>query len=161
MGDALNGQRVNCRRCRYRFAVEVPPSEDWRIEAQCPCCDGWACFTVADTRDPPRPHPAELEAAAQRLGERLWQPINQNRGHPAVTCMDRVGNGVFEDDQSPLCWPVPCRVYRLIRGREAAYIWQEEGSWFVRRWHPLRSRRRAPEPSEVFSFEAGLDRLLE
>jgi hypothetical protein len=102
-----------------------------------------------------------LEAEFQRLGEQLWQPINEHRGHPAVAWVERVGNGVFEDDFSPHCWPIPCWVYRFIRGQEAAYIWQEESSWFVRGWHPLQGRRGPPDPSEVFSFQDALDQLLE
>ena len=142
--------------------MQAPPAEDWRVEAQCPSCETWACFTVADTRDPPLPDPAELDAATQRLGEQLWQPINEHRSHPAIAWVDRVGNGVFEDDHTAKPWPISTFwVYRFTRGREAAYIWQEEDLWLVRGWHPLRSRRSPPEPVEVSSFEAALDRLLE
>jgi hypothetical protein len=161
MDDALIEQRVYCRRCRFRFPVHVETAEDWQVEAQCPACDGWACFTTADTRDPPKADPRELGAEAQRLGEQLWQPINQHRGHPAVAWVDRVGNGMFEDDYTPKPWPVPTWVYRFLRANKAAYVWQEDNSWFVRGWHPMRSHRKPPEPAEVFSFEAALDRLLE
>jgi len=161
MSEALEEQRVNCRRCRYRFPVQVQPGEGWRVEAQCPSCDTWACFTVADTRDPPPRDPAELEAEAQRLGEQLWSPINEHRDHPAIAWVDRVGNGGFEDDHTPKPWTIPTFwVYRFRRGKKAAYIWQEGGYWFVRRWYPLRGRH-PPEPAEVFSFEAALDQLVE
>jgi hypothetical protein len=141
--------------------VRVPASEDWRVEAQCPSCESWACFTIADTREPPAPDPAELDAEAQRLGELLWRPINAHRGHRAVAWMDRVGNGGFEDDHSAKPWPIPTFwVYRFTRGKEAAYIWQERDSWLVRGWHPLRGRREPPDVAEAFSFEAALDRLL-
>jgi hypothetical protein len=161
MGDDVTEMRVNCRQCRFSFPVQVSPSEDWRVEAQCPSCDGWACYTIADTRDPPRPDLRELETEVQRLGERLWQLINEHRNHPAVAWMDHVGNGMFEDDHSDISWPIPWHVYRFTRRAKAAYIWQEVGSWFVRGWHSTRSRRKPPEPAEVFSFEAALDRLLE
>jgi hypothetical protein len=160
MGEVFREQRVSCRWCRYRFPLQVPSDEDWRVEAQCVICERWACFTIADTRDPPRPDPAELEAAAQRLGEQLWRPINEHRSHPAVAWMDRVGNGGFEDDHTPKPWPIPTFwVYRFRRGKKAAYIWQEGDSWFVRGWHSLRGRQ-PPDPAEVFSFDAALDRLV-
>jgi hypothetical protein len=161
MGDALKEQRVNCRRCRYRFAVQAPTLDDWRVEAQCPACDGWACFTAADTLPPPHPDPEELDAATQRLAQQLWQPINEHRSHPAIAWMDRVGNGMFEDDSSGESWPVPCWVYRFTHRAEGAYVWQEGGSWFVRGWHALRGGGEPPDPEEVFSFEAALDRLAE
>ena len=88
MSDAIEGQRVTCRRCRYWFPVQREPGEGWRVEAQCPSCDAWACFTVADTHDQPRPNPPDWERATQRLGERLWRPINENRDHPAVAWVD-------------------------------------------------------------------------
>lgn len=161
MSVALQEQRVNCRRCRYRFPVHAQSTEGWRVEAQCPICEAWACFTAADTQDPPRPDPAELEQATQQIGERLWRPINENRGHAAVKWVDKVGNGLFEDDHTPMPWAMPTSgVYRFRRGTKAAYLWQEGGSWFVRGWYSLRGRR-PPEPAEVFSFEAGLDRLAE
>ena len=159
VGDAIAEELVNYCQCRYRFRVEVAPDTDWRIEAQCPSCESWASFTAADTLDLPRPDPAELEAEAQRLGELLWQPINEYRSHPAVAWMDRVGNGLFEDDHSPICWPLPHRVYRFTHGSSAAYIWQKGSSWFFRGWHSLRGRGPSPEPAEVFSFVAALDRL--
>lgn len=103
-----------------------------------------------------------MDAEAQRLGEQLWLPINQHRGHPAVAWIDRVGNGGFEDDYTPTAWTVPTFwVYRFTRAKKAAYIWQEGDAWLVRGWHPMRGRREPPEPAEVFSFEAALDRLLE
>lgn len=159
MGEAFAEQRVYCRRCRYRFRVEVASEGSWLVEAQCPSCESWAGFTRADTRNLPPPDPTEREAEVQRVGELLWRPVNDHRDHPAVAWMDRVGNGLFEDDYSPSCWPVPHCVYRLTRGSSAAYIWQAGGSWFVRGWHPLRGRHSPPEPSEVSSFPAALDRL--
>ena len=159
MGEALADQRVYCRQCRYRFRVEVATGVNWRVEAQCPSCDSWACFTVADTHAPPRPDPAELDAEAQRLGELLWRPINEHRDHPAIAWMDRVGGGVFEDDYTQGCWPIRHWVYRFTRGSSSAYIRQEDGSWFVRGWHPLRGCCLPCEPAEVLSFEAALDRL--
>jgi hypothetical protein len=159
-GEALREQWVNCSRCKYRLVVLVPPGEDWRVEAQCPSCDAWACFTIANTpeREAPPPDPREREREIQRLGEQLWQPINEHRGHPAVAWIDRVGNGVFEDDHSERCWPIPSWVYRFTRKGRAADIWQKGGSWFVRGWHPLRGQR-PPEPEEMFSFAEALDRL--
>jgi hypothetical protein len=161
MGNALTEKRVNCRRCGYRFPIQVQPAKDWRVGAQCPSCEGWSCFTLGDTCDPARLDPLELDKAAQRLGEQLWQPINEHRDHPAVAWMDRVGNGVFADDRSAPCWPVPWCVYRFTRRAEAAYIWQEKGSWFVRGWYSLRDCHKPPEAAEVFSFEAALNRLVE
>jgi hypothetical protein len=153
-------QRVHCRRCRFRFLIQVPASEDWRIEAQCPSCDWSDGFTVADTYEPPTPNLQDLDAAAQKVGSLLWQPIDENQDHPALAWVDRVGNGMFGDDRSKICWPVPWTVYRFTRGTEAAYIWQENGSWFVRGWHPMRGRGNPPEPDEVHSFGAALDRLV-
>lgn len=161
MSDTLTEKRVNCRRCRYQFPVQVPALGDWLVEAQCPSCDNWDCFTEEDMRDLPRPDPQELEAETQRLGERLWQPINKHRAHPAVAWMDWVSNGVFEDDHAKHCWPIPCWVYRFTRREETAYIWQEESCWFVRGWHPMRGRRKPPDPIEVFSFKSALDHLVE
>jgi hypothetical protein len=159
MSEAFTEYQVSCRRCRYRFVVKGTATEDWAVKAECPSCESWACFTIADTHDPARPDPIKLDSATQQLGELLMRPINEHRGHPALAWMDRVGNGVFEDDSSRACWPVPQWVYRFTRGRAAAYIWQVEGSWFVRGWHPLRSRRRPPDPAKVVSFVAALDRL--
>lgn len=73
--------------------------------------------------------------------------------------MDRVGNGLFEDDYSAICWPVPHWIYRFTREVSAAYVWQEGQTWFVRGWHPLKSYEKAPEPVKVFSFEEALNWL--
>lgn len=159
MDQAVAEQRVFCSRCRYRFPVTAAAVDGWSVEAQCPACESWACFTATDTHEPPRPDPAVYEAEAQRLEELLWRPINENHGHPAIVWMDRVGNGLFEDDHSRGCWPVPQWVYRFTRRGSAAYIWQVGSSWFARGWHPLRGRGSPPEPAEVFSFEAALNRL--
>jgi hypothetical protein len=159
VGEAVEEPRVICRRCRYRFRVEVAAGDGWPVEAQCPSCEAWACFTAADTQDPPRSDLAERVAEVQRLGELLWRPINEHCGHPTVAWMDRVGNGMFEDDHSTICWPVPHWVYRFTRGASAAYVWQEGESWYVRDWHPLRGCGEPPGPAQVFSFEAALDRL--
>jgi hypothetical protein len=156
---ATTEQRVVCPRCRFIFRVDILLQDAWPVEAQCPCCDSWTCFT-GDILKPPPPSQAERDAEVQRFGELLWRPINEQRGHRALAWMDRVGNGIFEDDRSQHCWPVPHWIYRFSRGRSAAYIWQEDGSWFVRAWHPLRSRGSPPEPVEVISFEAALDRLV-
>jgi hypothetical protein len=161
VGEAHVEQRVTCRRCQFWLRVEVAPGDDWRVEALCPSCATWACFTAADTQDPPRADPAELDAEAQRLGELLRRPIHECCGHPAVAWLDRVGKGVFRDDSGPICWPALHCAYRFTRGGSGAYIWQEDGSWYVRSRHPLRGRGSPPEPVEVFLFEAALDRLLE
>jgi hypothetical protein len=161
MDNGLMEQRVICSRCRFRLSVQVPESGDWRIDAQCPSCESWACFTLADTRDPPVPDSGQVDAAAQGLGEQLWQPIKEHRGHPALAWMDRIGNGVFEDDHSESCWPVPSWIYRFTRQAQAAYVWQEASSWFVRSWHPLRGERKPPDAAEVFSFAQALDHLLD
>ena len=158
-------ERVICRRCRFRFPVDVSADDNWRVEAQCPSCESWACFTVADTKDPPPPGPAELEAERQRVAEvteMLRRPLNENRDHPAVALIDRIGNGLFEDDYTPSPWPIPtfC-VYRFKNGNEFAYIWQEGGYWFVRGWHPLRGQSDPPDVVAAFTFEAALNRLLE
>ena len=160
MSYGLIEQRVICPKCRFRQVVQVPSIEGWRVDAQCPSCENWHCFTLADTHEPPRCD-AKLEAARQRLGAQLWEPINEHRSHPAVAWVNKVGNGLFKDDFSEPCWPVPCWVYRFLRGLDAAYIWHEESTWFARGWHPMRSRRTPPDPSEVTSFGAALDRLLE
>ena len=159
MGQTLREQRVTCHRCRYRFPVHVQPDEDWRVEAQCPSCEGWACFTVADTNNRAAPNQQELDAATQRLGEQLWRPINQHRSHPATAWLDCVGNGVFEDDQTPKPWCIPTWVYRFRRGSQAAYIWQQGDCWLVRRWYSPRGGQ-PPEPAELFSFAAALDVLV-
>jgi hypothetical protein len=162
MSNAFVNQQVCCRRCRFRFTVQALPSQDWLVEAQCPSCDGWACFTDADTPERSRPDPKrkDREAAAQRLGEQLRRPIDEHRAHPAVAWFDRVGNGLFEDDYTEHCWPIPWWVYRFTRRGEAAYVWQEEASWFVRDWHPLRGHREPPAAVDVFSFEDALGRLV-
>src|SRR5438552_2093763 len=162
MSNTLIEQRLVCCLCRFCFVVPIRPAEEWRVDAQCPSCEFSACFTVADTleRQPPLPDPKERDREVQQLGEHLWQPINAHRNHPTVAWLDRVGNGFFKDDKSECCWPVPWWVYRFTRERQAAYFWQEEDSWFVRGWHPLRGRGKPPEPAEVFTFESALDRLL-
>jgi hypothetical protein len=158
MADELTQVQITCRQCKYRFLVEVL-REDWHVEAQCPGCDGWGDFTVADTQEASRPDPQELGAASQKLGEQLWQPLEEHRGHPAVAWMDRVGNGLFEDDYTKPCGPAPWLVYRFTRQAKAAYVWQQESSWFVRGWHARHGRRKPPEPVEVLSFKAALDVL--
>jgi hypothetical protein len=105
--EAVVDRRVYCRRCRYRFRVEAPARDGWRVEAQCPSCEAWVYFTADDTQEPPRPDPAELAAEAQRRGEVVWRSVNEHRDHPAVAWLDRVGNGLFEDDYAPAGWPVP------------------------------------------------------
>jgi hypothetical protein len=160
MGDGLQQQLQTCRRCRYRFSIPVQTGEVLPIEVQCPCCEAWISSTLEDAQDPPKPDPQELRAAAQRIGKLLWQPINEHRAHPAVAWIDCVGNGVFHDDWSEISWPAPWTVYRFTRGPNAAYMWQEGDSWFVRGWYRLRGRRKPPEPVEVISFETALDRLV-
>ena len=157
--EMVDELRVSCRRCRFRFPVEVAVKDAWRVEAQCPSCEAWACFSAADTQDLPRSDQTEREAEMQRLRELLWLPINEHRGHPTIAWMDRVGNGLFEDDYSQGCWPVPHFVYRFTRRESAAYIWQEGCSWFVRGWHLLQCLHSPPEPAEVLSFEAALNWL--
>jgi hypothetical protein len=163
MRDTRIDHGVICPKCRYTLHVHISPDQEWLVEAQCPSCGTWHCFSITDIpeRQPSPPDPEESDRATQRLGERLWQPINAHTNHPTLRWFDRVGNGLFEDDYSPCSWPVPCWVYRFSKERMAAYIWQEEGSWFVRTWHSIRSHRKPPDPTEVFSFEGALDRLLE
>jgi hypothetical protein len=103
MSDFLS-RRVICRRCRFIFTIDVPAQADGEegeglcFEAQCPSCDIWACFTVADTPEcqPSRPSREELEEARRRqeLPEQLLTPIRENRAHPAVARFDRIGNGM-------------------------------------------------------------------
>src|SRR5262249_54955763 len=134
--------------------------EDWRVEAECPSCANWACFTVADTREAPVPDPKARDEEIQRLGAQVWQPINEHRDHPAAAWIDRVGNGLWEDDYMHRPCPGPTYwVYRFKRGAEAAYIWQEDGCWFARGWYPQQGPGEPPDPSEVFSFLEGLDHL--
>jgi hypothetical protein len=158
-------QRVNCRRCRYRFPIPVPLSEGWRVEAQCPSCEDRAYFTVADTPERETPSPErekaneEYERKIQRLGEQLSQPINANRDHPVVAWFVGVGNGMVKGDRTPIPWEFSCWVYGFSRGREAAYVWQQDHSWLVRGWHSKRGVGRPPDPTEVASFEAALDQL--
>ncbi len=164
MDAPLIDQRVSCRKCQFCFAVQLSPIQGRWIESQCPACEVWACFTIADSpeRQPSLPDSEELEErdrTIQRLGEQLWPPIKAYSNHPSVAWFDRIGNGVFADDHSRICWPASCWVYRFSRGGMAAYIWQEEESLFVRGWHPIGSRRSPPEPAEVFSFLAALNRL--
>jgi hypothetical protein len=154
-------RKVFCPRCRYRFSVEVGDGADWSVEADCPACESQSRFTLADTRDPPQADLAELDAEVQRRGELLWRPINANRGHPAVVWMDRVGNGLFEDDGGRGDWPIPHPVYRFTRKGSGAYAWEEAGLWFVRGWHPLRARGDPPATVAVESFRAALDQLAE
>jgi hypothetical protein len=161
LSKAVVKHRVYCRGCRFRLEVEAAPGDDWRVEAQCPSCDFWAFFTAIDTQDLARPDPAKLFAETQLLGAQLWQPINEHRDHPAVAWIDRVGNGMFEDDCSEICWPVLHWIYRFTRAGSGAYIWQEGGSWYVRNWHPLQGESDAPNPAEVCSIEAALDRLVD
>jgi hypothetical protein len=161
MGDVPTQQRVFCRRCRFRFDVLISATENWQVEAQCPSCDGVAIFTIADTIEPPLPDPRELEATSQRLMKEICKPINENRGHPALVWMERVSNGVFQDDRSRPYWPIPWWVYRFTRGNDAAYIWQMESSWFVRGWHSKRGDGPSPGPAEVPSFKAALDHLVD
>lgn len=162
MSDPLRKQRVDCPRCRYRFFLEVPQGDDWRVEAECPSCEIATWFTVAHTKAPPPPDPAKLaeqEAPIQHFWTLLWRPINEHRSHPVVAWMDQVGNGGFEEDQCAGHWPIPWTVYRFVRNGEAAYIWKQADAWRVRRWHRMANRFQVPEPVEVSSFEAALDQL--
>jgi hypothetical protein len=159
MSETLNEERVFCPKCRFRFPIAVPLTKGWQVEAQCPSCEWSTFFSVADTEELPQIDHAEWEAKLQRIGKLLWQPINEHRGHPALVWMDRVGNGMFEDDYSEKCFPAPHTVYRFTCGESASYIWQQEESWFVRGWHPLKGDTMPPEPVQVFSFGAALDYL--
>lgn len=151
--------RVICRYCRYRFPVQASAAENWVAEVECPSCEKRYSATEADTRERPPPDPGELDAIVNRLGEVLWRPIRAHSDHPALAWFDRVGNGIFEDDHSQHCWPIPHWIYRFTRRRQAAYIWCEDGKWFVRAWHPMRGRRSTPTAAEVVSFPAALDSL--
>jgi hypothetical protein len=152
--------QVECRKCRYRFPILADAVEDGHVDAQCPSCEGWDCFTVADTQDLSTPDPAERDAEIQRLGEVLWRPINAHRSHPAVKWFEKVENGLFEDDYTSPPWraPIFC-VYRFRNEDEVAYLWQEADIWLVWGWHPLQGSKVPPEPVEAVSFEAGLDEI--
>ena len=121
MDAPLIDQRVSCRKCQFCFAVQLSPIQGRWIESQCPACEVWACFTIADSpeRQPSLPDSEELEErdrTIQRLGEQLWPPIKAYSNHPSVAWFDRIGNGVFADDHSRICWPASCWVYRFSRG---------------------------------------------
>ncbi len=159
MSEELVDKQVICRRCRYRFTIQIPDAANWRFDAHCPSCEAWEHFTEADTRDLPPASQAEPNQQVQGLGELLWRPIQENHDHPAIGWFDRVGNGLFEDDYSGISWPYPHPIYRFSRERFAAYIWQVEGIWFVRGWHPLRESGPPPEARAVASLTAALELL--
>jgi hypothetical protein len=71
MSDGLIEQRVDCRKCRYRFAVRVELAGGWRIEAQCPSCDTWNDFTVDDIVDP-----LKIRSEPNIAGSELWNCPN-------------------------------------------------------------------------------------
>jgi hypothetical protein len=134
------------------------------IEAQCPSCEAWACFTIADTpeRQPKSDPAAEAarEAALKQRAALLFQPIERNRSHPAVQWFEKIGNGFFEDEYAEPMWPVPSVVYRFRRDRRAAYVWEEDGSWQLRLWADLGRSRPEPDIRWAATFEDALDQLL-
>jgi hypothetical protein len=87
--------------------------------------------------------------------------LNEHQSHPAVEWFEKVGNGLFEDDYTSKPWHTPTFwMYRFRCENKVAYLWQEEDIWIMRSWHPLRGRKKPPEPKEVYTFEAGLDQLV-
>jgi|SRR5262245_44011943 len=73
--------------------------------------------------------------------------------HPVLQDLEKVGNGVFEDDHSNL-WdlphfqPIPGLFFRFRRGSDTAYMWLFDGGTWISPWHPLRPRRRQPGRTE-------------
>jgi hypothetical protein len=141
------------------------PIEGWAVEAQCPSCEEWACFTADDTpereRKPTPEEIAEREAEFQRHAAKLFEPIERNRGHPAVRWFEKIGNGMFEDEYGEFVWPVPWTVFRFRRGNLAAYVWEEDGRWHVRTWATLRREPREPAIREARTVEEALDHLTD
>lgn len=156
-------QRVECPRCRHRFTLAVPDGDgdDWECSERCPACDSATRFTIAHVPD--RAPRLETEGVDPPLHPRLQamvEPLERHHDHPAMAWFDRIGNGLFEDDRSADGWPTPGVVYRFQRGDRAAYVWQVEGVWFVRGWHPVRKRgMQPPRPVETATFVGALHRL--
>jgi hypothetical protein len=169
VADAFRERKVHCRFCRFRFTVQVPftegdgPADDWRAEAQCPACEHWACFTVDDTperqRSGPSPESLRLLEDWHAVTSQMFALADRHQSHPVVATLEKIGNGVFEDDYGPTAWPIPWMIYRFRRDDEVAYVWQEDECWLVRAWHPLRGGGEPPSVQEVASFAAALDWL--
>jgi hypothetical protein len=150
--------------CRYLFTVQVPargggPAEGWEVEAECPSCEATARFTIDDTPDrQPERRAFEPDPEGQKAIDRLFEPIDRNRSHPAAGWFDRIANGFFDDDRGSPRWQEPWWVFRFRRGDEAAYLWLERDRCFLRPWGPMDGRG-VPPVRDVPSFEAGLDEL--
>jgi hypothetical protein len=71
MSDGLIEQRVDCPKCRFRFAVRVEHAGEWRIQAQCPACDAWGLFTADDAVDP-----FEIRCEPDVANSELWNCPN-------------------------------------------------------------------------------------
>ena len=84
--------------------------------------------------------------------------LDEYAGHAARPWFEKMGNGVFEDDYSTRGLPGPWWIYRFRRGSETAYLWEQDGKWWVRPWSDMR-RSRGARIEWVASLGAALDRL--
>jgi hypothetical protein len=108
-----------------------------------------------------------LDSAAHWVQEMVRGLHDAFPNHPVLQDLEKVGNGVFEDDYSNI-WDlphfhaaVPSWFFRFRRDSETAYMWLDDGGVWISPWHPLRPRRRHPGRTElrVANFREALDAL--
>src|SRR5262245_64590318 len=121
----------------------------------------------ADDEPTDDPAPDALADAAHRVQEMVRALREACPDHPVLQDLEKIGNGVFEDDYSNI-WDlphfrdrIPGWFFRFRRNSEAAYMWQDDGGVWISPWHSMRPRRRQPGRTErrVASVREALDTL--
>jgi hypothetical protein len=70
----------------------------------------------------------------------MMEALSAYDQHPARAWFERIGNGLFEDDDAVRGLPGTHPIYRFRRGELGAYVWDADGGWFVRPWQRTRGR---------------------
>lgn len=148
-------ERFACLNCRYFMRG----GKDGLPPAQCVLCESEGSF-VAPEELPPTRDRVELDTEMQELGRRWFAPVEAHRGHPVLAWHHSVGNGFNEEDRWCPGFRSRDGVHRFTRDRHSAYAWQEGEGWMVRGWHPMRAKKKPPEPVTVATFGEALDRLM-
>src|SRR5262245_61325548 len=116
--------------------------------------------------EPPDESPSDALAEAAHWVQQMVRELHEAcPNHPVLKDLEKVGNGVFEDDYSLSSdlphFRVPSWFFRFRRDSDAAYLWLDDGAVWISPWHPLRPRRRQPGRTErrLASIREALDAL--